>query len=87
VSEPTAVEAAVRTLLEDSVVDGSTWYDIGPHLTCREVDAFVDFLRAVGDPAAADSLMHGHADEDEPTDSHYNLRCDANTQPQERNTT
>lgn len=73
---PEQVAEAVHAFLNESGVDGSTWYDLGPHMTCREADAFVTFLRAMDNPDAADHLMHGHADADEPTDSHYDLRCE-----------
>lgn len=51
--------------------DRDTAYDIGPHLTCHEVEPLADVFRAYDATGLADALMRGHADEDDEGDLHY----------------
>ena len=44
--------------------------DIGPRLTCGEVEALSEMLRAVGATAAADYWIEAHAATDDEGDSH-----------------
>ncbi|WP_208858831.1 hypothetical protein [Cryobacterium zongtaii] len=44
--------------------------DLGPRLTCGEVEALSNLLRAVGATAAADYWIEAHAATDEEGDSH-----------------
>lgn len=44
--------------------------DIGPRLTCGEVEALSEMLRAVGATAAADYWIEAHATADDEGDQH-----------------
>lgn len=45
--------------------------DVAPKLSCIEVEALAGLLRALGEPAAADTWMQEHATADELGDAHY----------------
>ncbi|MGN6761441.1 MAG: hypothetical protein ACTHJI_08970 [Leifsonia sp.] len=45
--------------------------DIAPQLSCIEVEALACLLRALGEPAAADTWIQEHATGDEIGDAHY----------------
>ncbi|ANF31944.1 hypothetical protein A0130_09885 [Leifsonia xyli] len=45
--------------------------DIAPRLSCTEVEALAGLLRAVGEPATADTWIQEHATQDETGDAHY----------------
>ncbi|MFF2050321.1 hypothetical protein ACFVU2_01850 [Leifsonia sp. NPDC058194] len=45
--------------------------DIAPKLGCTEVDALAGLLRALGEPALADTWVDAHAVDDELGDRHY----------------
>jgi hypothetical protein len=45
--------------------------DIAPQLTCTEVEALAGLLRALGEPATADTWIREHAADDEIGDAHY----------------
>ena len=61
-------ESTARAVLE---LDPTMWGDLGPHLTCTEAETVAAFLRAWGNPGAADLLIEGHAAEDLDGDDHY----------------
>lgn len=52
-----------------SKVDLAT--DIAPRLSCTEVEALAGLLRALGEPATADTWIREHATDDEVGDAHY----------------
>lgn len=45
--------------------------DLGPRLSCLEVEAFAGLLRALGEPATASTWIQEHATGDELGDAHY----------------
>lgn len=45
--------------------------DVGPRMTCTEVEALAGMLHAVGADAAADTWIEAHAVEDEDGDAHF----------------
>jgi hypothetical protein len=66
--------------------------DVAPRLSCIEVEALAGLLRALGEPATADTWIQEHATGDELGDAHYqgdaleylvpidpqeNLQCDS----------
>ncbi|MGW0682892.1 hypothetical protein ACWD2L_05960 [Streptomyces sp. NPDC002754] len=61
----TAVSAFVGTF------DAWTLNDIGPHLTCTEVEVMAEVFRVSGYESSADTLIEGHAREDDEGDEHY----------------
>ncbi|MFC4245074.1 hypothetical protein ACFOYW_17030 [Gryllotalpicola reticulitermitis] len=48
-----------------------TAHDVGPRLTCSEVEALAVILRALGAPEAAARWLDGHAVDDEVDELHY----------------
>ncbi|SDL93059.1 hypothetical protein [Microbacterium azadirachtae] len=52
-----------------SKVDLAT--DIAPRLSCIEVEAVAGLLRALGEPATADTWIREHVTDDEIGDAHY----------------
>lgn len=65
---PTAPDALARFL---NAWNGELAGDIATKLTCDEVDAVADLLRATGHTDTAAAWIRHHADGDEPGDSHY----------------
>lgn len=45
--------------------------DVAPRLSCIEVEALAGLLRALGEPATADTWIQAHATDDELGDAHY----------------
>ena len=45
--------------------------DVGPRMSCTEVEALAGMLRAVGAAAAAATWIEAHAVEDEDGDAHF----------------
>ena len=45
--------------------------DLAPRLSCIEVEALAGLLRALGEPATADTWIGEHAPDDELGDAHY----------------
>jgi len=45
--------------------------DLAPRLSCIEVEAFAGLLRALGEPATADTWIQEHATDAELGDAHY----------------
>ena len=45
--------------------------DVGPRMSCAEVDALAGMFRAVGADTAADTWVAAHAAEDHEGDSHH----------------
>ena len=45
--------------------------DVGPRMSCTEVDALAGMLLAVGADAAADTWVSAHAEDDQEGDSHH----------------
>ncbi|ERK71095.1 MULTISPECIES: hypothetical protein [Leifsonia] len=45
--------------------------DLAPRLSCIEVEALAGLLRALGEPAAANTWIQEHATDDELGDAHY----------------
>ena len=45
--------------------------DLGPTLSCGEVEALAEMLRAIGEPASADMWIEAHAAGDDEGDAHY----------------
>ena len=45
--------------------------DVGPRMSCTEVDALAGMLRAVGANTAADTWVSAHAEQDQEGDSHH----------------
>ena len=45
--------------------------DVGPRMSCTEVDALAGILRTVGADTAADTWVSAHAEEDQEGDSHH----------------
>jgi len=45
--------------------------DVAPRLSCIEVEALAGLLRALGEPATADTWIQEHAADDEIGDAHY----------------
>ena len=66
-------ETATRALV--GVLDGYLCDDIGPKLSCTEVDVFATFLRAHGEDGNADILIDSHATDDDSGDSHWDRRA------------
>jgi hypothetical protein len=62
-----------NTITHFTAVFGSTDLatDVGPQLSCVEVEALADLLRALGEPATADTWIQEHARDDEAGDAHY----------------
>jgi hypothetical protein len=54
--------------------------DVGPALTCTEVDALYDLLTAMDSPDLAEMWVDGHAEGDEPDDLHYRPDTDDGNQ-------
>jgi hypothetical protein len=67
-------EAFVKAAALDAfvaAVDGYCWHDMGPTLTCSEVEAFIALLEAAGDYDNAKVLLQAHrAGDDDETDLH-----------------
>jgi hypothetical protein len=64
------VDAAERVadVLPEALADNAHRF------TCRELDALVALIRAVGDDETADDILAAHAADDEPGDAHYEPR-------------
>lgn len=45
--------------------------DIAPRLSCTEIEALAGLLRALGEPATADTRIQEHATDDGIGDAHY----------------
>ncbi|WP_104170570.1 hypothetical protein [Cryobacterium sp. M23] len=45
--------------------------DVGPRMSCTEVDALAGMLRTVGEDTAADTWIAEHTAEDQEGDSHH----------------
>jgi len=52
-------------------LDWHMWGDIAPTLSCTQVEAFADVLRANGETEVADIFIEEHAKEDDEGDAHY----------------
>lgn len=63
------VMVALEELFE--VWDAYSLADLGPHMTCGEADTLANLLRVAGRADLAESLILGHAEEDDEGDSHY----------------
>lgn len=55
---------------------GETWdeyaaLDLGPKMTCAEVEALAALFEAIGQSELASALIEGHAEEDDEGDMHY----------------
>ena len=68
--EPTDRKADATARLIDAL-GWETLANIGPTLTCTEVDALADFLRAHGQDESATVLIDAHAEADDEGDEHY----------------
>jgi len=53
-----------------------TSVDVGPHLTCVEVDALARLMRTCGRDEEADMWLVSHSMDDGPGDAHYTLIAD-----------
>lgn len=60
-----------ETLARGIVGEGYTADDVGPKLTCGEVEDVAETLRGLGQSEAADRLIAGHGVTDEADDRHY----------------
>ena len=58
-------------------IDPHMWYEIGPHLTCSEMDVIHDLLTVLGLTEAAADLYNGHAasDKEDEGDEHVLPMC------------
>lgn len=57
-------------------IDRYTAYDVGPHMTCNELDALARLLYVLGETGTAAAMIQSHIDnedENEDTDLHYGL--------------
>ena len=61
--------AAVRVIEVFAAADFAG--DVGPRMSCTEVDALAGMLRTVGADTAADTWVSAHAEEDQEGDSHH----------------
>ncbi len=72
---PTLARAqAIQNLLD---LHPEYLHDIGPHLTCEETDAWAEFFRTHDRADLADTLLEGHAREDEEGDDEEHLKLQA----------
>ncbi|TFC77456.1 hypothetical protein E3T23_13180 [Cryobacterium cheniae] len=67
----TTIDTAAATRFVDVFAAADFAGDVGPRMSCTEVDALAGMLRAVGADTAADTWVSGHAEEDQEGDSHH----------------
>lgn len=67
----TTIHAPAAATFAEVFGDGLLAFEVGPRMTCTEVEALAGMLRAVGADAAADTWIEGHAAEDEEGDAHF----------------
>ncbi|TFD11527.1 hypothetical protein E3T26_12670 [Cryobacterium sp. TMT1-21] len=67
----TTIDTAAATRFVDVFAAADFAGDVGPRMSCTEVDALAGLLRASGADTAADTWVSAHAEEDQEGDSHY----------------
>lgn len=63
--------AAVAARFVDVFAAADFAGDVGPRMSCTEVDALAGMLRAVGADTAANTWVTAHAAEDQEGDAHH----------------
>jgi hypothetical protein len=72
----TTIDTAAATIFAEVFAAGDFAFEVGPRMTCTEVDALAGILRAVGADAAAATWLEGHSIEDEEGDAHFTPKID-----------
>ena len=67
----TSIDTAAAARFIGVFADADFAGDVGPRMSCTEVDALAGMLRAVGADTAADTWVSAHAEEDQEGDSHH----------------
>lgn len=67
----TTIDTDAAATFAEVFGDGLLAFQVGPRMTCTEVDALAGMLRAVGADAAAATWIEGHAAEDDEGDAHF----------------
>ena len=67
----TTIDTTAAATFTEVFAAGDFAGDVGPRMTCTEVDALAGMLRAVGADAAAETWIEAHAVEDEDGDAHF----------------
>ncbi|TFC87181.1 hypothetical protein E3T24_05580 [Cryobacterium sp. TmT2-59] len=67
----TTIDTAAAVRFVDVFAAADFAGDVGPRMSCTEVDALAGMLRAVGADTAADTWVSAHAEEDQEGDSHH----------------
>ena len=67
----TTIDTAAAAQFVDVFAAADFAGDVGPRMSCTEVDALAGMLRAVGADTAADTWVAAHAEEDREGDSHH----------------
>ncbi|TFD37028.1 hypothetical protein E3T37_12585 [Cryobacterium sp. TMT2-10] len=67
----TTIDTAAAARFVDVFAAADFAGDVGPRMSCTEVDALVGMLRALGADTAADTWVSAHAEEDQEEDSHH----------------
>lgn len=64
-----------RAAADVAALRADVWDDVGPALTCREVEVLADLFREAGAGNTARALILGHARGDDEDDQHYGLEA------------
>ena len=67
----TTIDTAAAARFVDVFAAADFAGDLGPRMSCTEIDALAGMLRAVGANTAADTWVTAHAAEDQEGDSHH----------------
>ena len=67
----TTIDTAAAARFVDVFAAADFAGDVGPRMSCTEVDALAEMLRTVGAVTAADTWVSAHAEEDQEGDSHH----------------
>lgn len=66
----TTIDTSAAAIFTEVFAAGDFAGDVGPRMTCTEVEALAGMLRAVGADAAAATWIDAHAVEDEDGEAH-----------------
>jgi hypothetical protein len=76
----TTIDTPAAATFAEVFAAGDFAFEVGPRMTCTEVDALAGMLRAVGADAAAATWIEGHAADDDEGDAHFQAaELDADT--------
>ena len=76
----TTIDSPAAATFAEVFGDGLLAFEVGPRMTCTEVEALAGMLRAVGADTAADHWIEGHAADDDEGDAHFQApELDADT--------